>query len=611
MGIYTSIKYKLRLAFLLIILIAAIGSSYSLFLILKSKEFLGYREQVVTMVMNLKEARIQEKNFILFDRKNETFLKTGTSDILIKHQYLIDSILQSIDSIALNVKSNDPLLYLNLASLKDGVHQYEKNFHELKNLYFIRGFKDYGLEGNMRGSVHALQECISDAEKVFAFSLRRHEKDFMLRKDLKYQESLVSTAILFSDYVTQSHATHTTTAYKSHNLRVIDEYVNKFNEIVEVEKKIGLSETEGVLGELNKSADELVKVSHDVFASVDHESRLIQKNAILLFLCSILLTIIAGIAINFILNNRLIRPLLLLNQVIKSEIEGSPRNNAIDQITSKDEIGDLTRNFKRMMEKMDNHMSIISEKNKSLEITSREDRKRKWIAEGVSSYMDLMKNSNDSMTEIGYGIISGMVKYIDANQGGLFLIDDLDNPQKMELIASFAYDRKKYLQKEVIRGEGLIGAAWEEKQVVKLDDIPQDYLTITSGLGYTKPNKLVIVPIINNGQVFGVIEIASFNPFEQHHIDLIQRTCDRLASTFESHKSHEKTTMLLHTSQQQAEELRAQEEEMRQNLEEMAATQEDFSRRELELKEIIKKLKEDHILLDEKISLSSHNNHCS
>jgi GAF domain-containing protein/HAMP domain-containing protein len=304
--------------------------------------------------------------------------------------------------------------------------------------------------------------------------------------------------------------------------------------------------------------------------------------------------VLVGLIISFGMNKVVVRPLLLLNSVIQDEIDGKPQKEKLNDIKNKDEIGKLTNNFKEMMNKLDTQMENISKANKALETSSEEDRQRKWIAEGVSSFVDLMKNTNEDINEIAYKIISKMVKYIDANQGGIFFIEDLENAEKMHLAASFAYNRRKFFDKDVIKGEGLIGAAWIERQTVILSDIPQDYISISSGLGDAKPDKLIIVPIKNEDALFGVIEIASFKEFKAHEVELLEKTCQRIATTFESMKTQERTRNLLQTSQQQAEELKAQEEEMRQNLEEMAATQEDYSRRETELNQTIANLAEEN-----------------
>jgi putative methionine-R-sulfoxide reductase with GAF domain len=239
----------------------------------------------------------------------------------------------------------------------------------------------------------------------------------------------------------------------------------------------------------------------------------------------------------------------------------------------------------------------LKENLNKLEASQKEERERQWANEGLAKCISIIRNQQDSKV-LGNELISFIVKYLNANQGGLFLLND-DNPDQpfLQLVAAYAYERKKYLQKRVELGEGLLGQAFLEKEYVYLTRVPKEYVNITSGLGEATPTTLLLVPLQFNEQVIGIIELASFHEFSEFQIGFVEQLGENIASNFQTIKTNEKTRTLLEVSQQQTEEMKSQEEEMRQNMEELSATQEEMSRKE---QEYLSKIKE----LENKLTLS-------
>ncbi len=216
-----------------------------------------------------------------------------------------------------------------------------------------------------------------------------------------------------------------------------------------------------------------------------------------------------------------------------------------------------------------------------------EDQKRHWATEGMALFGEILRNDNDDLEKLSNKILSNLIKYLKANQGGLFIIEEFGNTQKLVLQAAYAYERKKYSEKIIELGEGLVGQAWQEQEMIYMTDIPDNYIAITSGLGGSNPNCLLIIPLKVNESIYGILEIASFKPFEDYEIDFIKRITESIASTLSSVKVNVRTAKLLNETRLMSEQLQAQEEELRQNAEEMLATQEEMSRRILELESII------------------------
>jgi PAS domain S-box-containing protein len=220
-------------------------------------------------------------------------------------------------------------------------------------------------------------------------------------------------------------------------------------------------------------------------------------------------------------------------------------------------------------------------KNNKIEEDNRrkEDQQRNWIAEGLAMFGGILRNNTDNIQELSYNLISQLVKYIKANQGAFFIINDESLADRhIEMAACYAYERRKFADKRIEWGEGLVGSAILEQQTIYMTDVPESYVNITSGLGQATPSCLLVVPLKINDEVHGVLEIGSFTEIEKHIIEFVEKVAESVASTISNVKINTRTAKLLKESQLQAETLAAQEEQMRQNMEELQATQEEAAR---------------------------------
>jgi len=228
-----------------------------------------------------------------------------------------------------------------------------------------------------------------------------------------------------------------------------------------------------------------------------------------------------------------------------------------------------------------------------------EEEKQNWATKGIAMFGDILRLNNDNLAELSYSIIKNLVSYTNSIQGGVFILNDNDKENPViEMNACYAYDRRKFLQKTVLIGEGLVGRCFQEGKTIFMTAIPKDYISITSGLGKDNPRCLILVPLKVNDDILGVIEMATFKVYEKHQVDFIEKIASSIASTISSVRINIRTAELLAKSQQQAEEMAAQEEEMRQNMEELQATQEEMERKRIEQEQVQHELREDQSVLD-------------
>jgi PAS domain S-box-containing protein len=213
-----------------------------------------------------------------------------------------------------------------------------------------------------------------------------------------------------------------------------------------------------------------------------------------------------------------------------------------------------------------------------------EDKKRNWATEGLAKFGEILRTNTNDLNKLTDEIVLNLVKYMKANQGAIYIIDDDQSGEEptMSMKACYAWDKKKFLNHKIHKGEGLAGQAWQEGDLIYLTEVPQNYIRITSGLGDANPTSVLIVPLKLNEQIFGVVEIASFGQFLDFEMEFVQRIAESIASTISSVKINARTQRLLEESQEMTEQMRAQEEEMRQNMEELQATQEEMTRGQAE-----------------------------
>jgi methyl-accepting chemotaxis protein len=220
--------------------------------------------------------------------------------------------------------------------------------------------------------------------------------------------------------------------------------------------------------------------------------------------------------------------------------------------------------------------------------SSEREEREKFANLGLARIGEILRQHADNLEALGDRVIEEVVRYMKANQGSIFVLEDQGTDREhLRLVASRAWDRKKFLQKEIGIGEGLVGQAAIEKRTVYMTKVPQEYITITSGLGAATPSCILIVPLKFEDEVVGVIELASFHIYQEFEIKFLERVGETIASTVLTTKNNQRNKELLSRAHSLTEQLRSQEEEIRQNMEEMQATQEEMQRKNLQIERLL------------------------
>ncbi len=227
----------------------------------------------------------------------------------------------------------------------------------------------------------------------------------------------------------------------------------------------------------------------------------------------------------------------------------------------------------------DLHKTILN-LGKNLSSTREKEQQISWITKGKEKMSDILRQ-HTTIEELARESLFGMIDYFEAVQGAFFILDD----NKLKTVTQYAYNRQRFEKTEIEVGRGLIGACAYERKIIYRTDLPDDYFTITSGLlGDNKPKSLLIVPLLQEDEVQGIIEMSFFkNKLPQQYISLAEEFGTIIGGTVYNLKINLRTEQLLKESQEMTATLRINEEQLHQNAQEMRIAKENVEKTNQEL----------------------------
>lgn len=309
----------------------------------------------------------------------------------------------------------------------------------------------------------------------------------------------------------------------------------------------------------------------------------------LIILIMILLAVFIMRNILYITNN--------LNKVIEKASKGLLPD--VPKTRRKDEIGELNKNLEGMISHLKNISAFANDigKNKfntdfkpastgdvignaliqlrenlvnaqkESDLRQIENTQRNWASQGIAVFNEVIRDTSNDLEKLTDAVIERLVNYTESNIGGLFIVNEDEYEDKyIELQSFYAYDRHKYLQQIIKPGETLVGQCYVENDTIFVSDVPEDYISISSGLGSDKPKNILIVPLQFNEITYGVVELASFTVFEDYKKEFVEKISETIASAISTAKINARTSKLLEESNEKSKRLEQQEVEARENI---------------------------------------------
>ena len=244
----------------------------------------------------------------------------------------------------------------------------------------------------------------------------------------------------------------------------------------------------------------------------------------------------------------------------------------------------------------------INEMILNLRETTQKNTEQDWLKTNLARFTRMLQGQRD-LTTVAQMVLSDLAPLVDAQQG-VFYVNVSNNGQPlMRLLSGYAYNERKNLANEFRPGQGLIGQSVLEKQRILLSNVPSDYIRINSGLGEATPLNIVVLPVLFEGEVKAVIELASFSRFNEAHITFLDQLTESIGIVLNTIEANSRTEDLLQQSQSLATELQSQQDELKKTNERLEQQAESLRESEELLKSQQEELQQTNEELQEKASL--------
>ncbi|SFA87770.1 MULTISPECIES: response regulator [unclassified Bacillus (in: firmicutes)] len=253
-------------------------------------------------------------------------------------------------------------------------------------------------------------------------------------------------------------------------------------------------------------------------------------------------------------------------------------------VNSKDEIGEIAVAFNEMAHSLETYNE--KEKNYTSEIES-----QTWIQTRLAELATMYQRIED-IDILTTRFVSKIAPMVDASSAAFYLKQTDGNKVVYRKHATYADDNTDLGRLEFRVGEGLIGQAVLEKKQLLIEEVPNQYKLIKTGLGEVKPNSILIAPVLFENDVVGVIELATLTEFCPKQEQLLTLSLDTLGLTINSVQGRMEIERLLRETQVQAEELQTQSEELQTQSEELQAQSEELQSQSEEMRMINEQLEE-------------------
>jgi methyl-accepting chemotaxis protein len=389
------IKGKLLLAFCIVLFLSSILAGWGYFSISRIQEIASIKEDFKTINEMVLKMRKAEKDFQMRELTNEKFMASGDS----KYAKTIDELMHDEDSLITSLIasrwSSKLAIKDELVELNKNLKGYHATFNKIVDAYHQRGFVDHGLEGELRKAIHAVEHSDFDIDEVRLLTLRRHEKDFFLRKDM-------ATVDKFHKELEKFEADLGNSTKAIAIKEKLATYEAKFAAVIDLEQAIGFNETSGLMGEMRANVHKIEPALDKLEEIVTATTEDIVFQTIMTFAIVFVIELIIGIVVAIQFSKRLTTNILTIREAAVKLSEGIIPPPLT--VNSNDELGETQRSVNDLINNLNDSVEVANLVSRGKLYSAQQAAKTK-LKDGQLD--NALKNMIKKLTEISQDITKG------------------------------------------------------------------------------------------------------------------------------------------------------------------------------------------------------------
>ncbi|EAY30584.1 sensory box sensor histidine kinase/response regulator, putative [Microscilla marina ATCC 23134] len=470
---FISLRFKLLTTFLFFSIIIIVVASIGFWFHSKSSKISTIAVNLENVLVNTFKVIKLEQDFFDYETNNPNFYAQGSSKYITKHKNLVADVnkhlytLVSFEEVqALDI--DQTVVETEAKKILHELQNYETSFDQIVQLTRRLGFKNYGIKGEMQRYTEALEKLTS-LNQIKLLTLKQYERDYLILKDIKYAQQLEKLCLQWqTDVILNPQVRHND---KIRAQQLLRDYLKTFKEMVALKQRIGVGAGKGLTHELRAYADNLSKFTQNFVSKINQRAANISADFENIFIAMVIATVVLSIVMSIYFSTVITRPIVGLSRYINKTVNSNfSENLSIKESNSQDEVGQLTRNFNRMLQEMQRQLTEIREQSLILEHQNEELNNVNELSQASEEHLIKLNVVKDKLLAI---LSHDLRSPFNTIKGFLQVLLHHINGFSKDEIRHFAEDMDKAVQRVIDLLENLL--QWSLVQTDDFEYVPEEF----------------------------------------------------------------------------------------------------------------------------------------